>query len=131
MLGCIWDEAAPVAPRQSGMLIVTARVADESAQVIAELQRRLDETFAQQAATADVLKVISRSTFDLQTVLDTVWISAARLCDADRACIFQRKGEAYRWVSNFGFSPELVAYADDHPFTAGTNSTTSRAAVDA
>src|SRR6201995_3696749 len=94
--------------------IVTARVADESAQVIAELQRRLDETFAQQAATADVLKVISRSTFDLQTVLDTVVISAARLCDADRACIFQKRGEVYRWVSNFGFSPELVAYATDH-----------------
>src|SRR6201986_2289821 len=112
------------------MLIVTARVADESAQVVAELQRRLDETFAQQAATADVLKVISRSTFDLQTVLDTVVISAARLCDADRACIFQRKGEVYRWVSNFGFSPELVAYATDHPFTAGPNSTTSRVALE-
>ena len=77
-----------------------------------------------------MLRVISRSTFDLQTVLDTLVISAARLCDADRACIFQKKGDVYRWVSNFGFSPELIAYADNHPFTAGTNSTTSRVALE-
>jgi signal transduction histidine kinase len=109
---------------------VTDNVADDPQQVIAELQRRLHESFAQQAATADVLKVISRSTFDLQMVLDTLVISAARLCDADRACIFQKKGDVYRWVSNFGFSPELIAYADKHPFTAGTYSTTSRVALE-
>jgi len=109
---------------------VTDNVADDPQQVIAELQRRLHESLAQQAATADVLKVISRSTFDLQMVLDTLVISAARLCDADRACIFQKKGEVYRWVSNFGFSAELIAYADEHPFTAGTSSTTSRVALE-
>jgi signal transduction histidine kinase len=109
---------------------VTDNVADDPQRVIAELQRRLHESFAQQAATADVLKVISRSTFDLQMVLDTLVISAARLCDADRACIFQKKGDVYRWVSNFGFSPELIAYADKHPFTAGTYSTTSRVALE-
>ena len=109
-----------------GIFIVT----DESQQVIAELQRRLHEAFAQQAATADVLRVISRSNFDLQTVLDTLVVSAARLCDADRACIFQKRGDVYRWVSNFGFSPELIAYADEHPFTAGKHSTTSRVALE-
>ncbi|MDN3277622.1 ATP-binding protein [Frankia sp. RB7] len=109
---------------------MTGNVADESQQAIAELQRRLSESFAQQAATADVLRVISRSTFDLQAVLDTLVVSAARLCDADRACIFQKKGEVYRWVSNFGFSPELIAYADEHPFTAGKHSTTSRVALE-
>jgi two-component system, NtrC family, sensor kinase len=113
-----------------GILIVTSEVADESQRVIAELERRLHEAFAQQAATADVLRVISRSTFDLQTVLDTLVVSAARLCDADRACIFQKKGEVYRWVSNFGFSAELIAYADEHPFTAGPHSTTSRVALE-
>ncbi len=113
-----------------GIFIVTGKAADESQQVIAELQRRLHEAFAQQSATADVLRVISRSAFDLQTVLDTLVVSAARLCDADRACIFQKKGDVYRWVSNFGFSAELIAYADEHPFTAGTHSTTSRVALE-
>jgi two-component system NtrC family sensor kinase len=92
--------------------------------------RDLSEALQQQTATADVLKVISRSAFDLQTVLDTLVVSAARLCDADRACIFQKQGEVYRWVSNFGFSPELIAYADAHPFIAGTHSTTSRVALE-
>jgi len=88
------------------------------------------EALEQQTATADVLKVISRSAFDLQTVLDTLVISASRLCGADRSCIFQRTGEVYRWVSNYGFSKELIAWADDHPFSAGTGSTTSRVALE-
>jgi GAF domain-containing protein len=95
-----------------------------------ERTRELTESLEQQTATAKVLEVISRSAFDLQTVLDTLVVSAARLCDADRACIFQRSGEVYRWVANFGFSPELIAYADAHPFTAGLRSTTSRVALE-
>jgi signal transduction histidine kinase len=90
----------------------------------------LAEALQQQTATADVLKVISRSTFDLQTVLDTLVVSASKLCDADRSCIFQRSGEVYRWVSNYGFSAELIAWADAHPFSAGTHSTTSRVALE-
>ena len=93
--------------------------------------REVTEALQQQTATADVLKVISRSTFDLQTVLDTLVESAAKHCDADKACIFQREGELYHWVSNFGFSPELVAYAESHPFAPGTHSTTSRVALEA
>jgi two-component system NtrC family sensor kinase len=103
-----------------------AVIAMENARLLTETREALE----QQTATADVLKVISRSAFDLQTVLDTLVVSAARLCDADRACIFQKKGEVYRWVSNFGFSTELIAYADEHPFTAGTHSTTSRVALE-
>jgi two-component system, NtrC family, sensor kinase len=110
-----------------------AVIAIENVRLFDEVQARtedLRESLQQQTATADVLKVISRSAFDLQTVLDTLVISAARLCDADRACIFQKDGDVYRWVSNFGFSPELIAYADMHPFTAGPHSTTSRVALE-
>jgi two-component system, NtrC family, sensor kinase len=110
-----------------------AVIAIENVRLFDEVQaktRDLSESLQQQTATADVLKVISRSAFDLQTVLDTLVISAARLCDADRACIFQKDGDVYRWVSNFGFSPELIAYADTHPFTAGPHSTTSRVALE-
>jgi signal transduction histidine kinase len=111
-----------------------AVIAIENSRLLDEVQaktRDLTESLQQQTAAADVLKVISRSAFDLQTVLDTLVVSAARLCDADRACIFQKKeGEVYRWVSNFGFSPELIAYADKHPFSAGPHSTTSRVALE-
>ena len=110
-----------------------AAIAIENARLFDELQARtadLSESLQQQTATADVLKVISRSAFDLQTVLDTLVESAARLCDADRACVFQKSGEVFRWVSNYGFSDELIAYADAHPFTAGPNSTTSRVALE-
>jgi hypothetical protein len=64
-------------------------------------------------------KVISRSTFDLQTVLNTLVESAARLCEADMASINREKGAAYQQVANYGHPPELQEYMDSHPIPAG------------
>jgi hypothetical protein len=72
---------------------------------VARLARELNEAAQQQTATADVLKVISRSTFDLQTVLNTVVETAARLCDADVVTARRIKGSIYEYAASYGLGP--------------------------
>ncbi len=94
------------------------------------LLNQLRDSLQRQTATADVLKVISRSTFDLQTVLDTLTGSAARLCSADNGVIFQRDGDLYRFAANYGFSPAAVRYAREHPLRPSRGSMTGRVALE-
>ncbi|HET7886802.1 MAG TPA: GAF domain-containing protein, partial [Bradyrhizobium sp.] len=102
------------------------KLAEGPQQVINDLQRRLDESLAQQAATADVLRVIGRSSFDLHAVLETLINSAVKLCGANRGAIFLRDGEVYPLRAVSSASPEFLQYWAANPPRAGRGSATSR-----
>jgi signal transduction histidine kinase len=127
-----WREPGPILPRQVALLQTFADqavIAIENTRLFEAEQartRELTESLQQQTVTAEVLKVISRSTFDLQKVLDTLTETAVKLCDAEMGSIVTRKdGDLYR-ATTYGYPDEYERRYKNTPVEHGQGSTTGR-----
>src|SRR5262249_55440628 len=109
---------------QAVIAIENARLFDELRDRQAELARSVDEL----TATGDVLKIISRSSVDLETVLDTLVETVARLCRADQAATFRRRDDRYHMVASRGFSAEARKFILAHPLAPDRGTMAGRVA---
>ena len=129
-------EVRPFTDRQIALVETFAdqsAIAIENVRLFQEVQKRteaLAESLQQQTATADVLKVISRSAFDLPTVLQTLVKSAARLCAADKTTIIRRKGGGFYVTEAWGFSQEFMEAVKDLPIEPTSGLASGRALLE-
>src|SRR4030095_15027437 len=110
-----------------------AVIAIENVRLFNELQtsnRDLTEALEQQTATSELLKVIGRSTFDLQPVFETLAENAVRLCEGRHAQIFRFDGRVMRVVAGYNISRELRAFQEQYPIAPGRVSCVGRAALE-
>jgi len=131
------QEVQPFTDKQIALLqnfAAQAVIAMENARLLGELHKRtrdLEESLEYQIATSDVLKVISRSGAELESVLQSLVETAARLCDAENAIIFRLQDNRLRVVAWFGFNdPEMRNFVVRNPFALDRSTLAGRAALD-
>ncbi|MFY9836664.1 MAG: GAF domain-containing protein, partial [Xanthobacteraceae bacterium] len=127
-IGAILIRRMEVKPFTDKQIELVKTFADESAIAIenARLLNELRESLQQQTATADVLKVIGRSTFELRTVLETLVQSATRLCGADMANLLRPKGEIFQFAASYGHERKYREHMESHAIPVGRGSVAGR-----
>jgi hypothetical protein len=117
----------PVRGRKASTVRKRAPAEVDAKDESSRLKRELAEAREQQAVTSELLKVIGRSTFDLQAVFETLAENAVRLCEAERSFIFRFDGQYLRVVATHNASAEIKAFVERNPIAPGRASATARA----